>query len=253
MMLVCDAAPARAQDPAPQAPPAARVSVLTRSSFHLTAEHVSGDDPRFVWDTNFGGDLDLVDYGYGRINFLANYQAILGEQFRAFDPTQGNYILAGESTLRARRVEVGAVFFHQSRHLSDRPKRQPVDWNMFGIGVQTSGRTGRLQVHARGDVRGVVQKSFVDYTWEVQTTGRMEYAVRGPMALVANGSLRVLGTDGSQSRGTQTGARGEGGLRIAGTGAAVEFFIAAERRVDPYPLEFGTVTWASAGFKLLSR
>ena len=42
-------------------------------------------------------------------------------------------------------------------------------------------------------------------------------------------------------------------MRIQGRNAAVELFVAAERRIDPYPLEFGTVTWLTTGFKLLSR
>ncbi len=33
----------------------------------------------------------------------------------------------------------------------------------------------------------------------------------------------------------------------------MEFFVAAERRIDPFPVEFGTVTWLKAGFRLLSR
>ncbi len=247
------AVPARAQTSPQQSVSSAGVSFLPRSAFHLTAEHLSGDDERFVWDANFGGELDLVDYGVGRLNFAANYQAILGEQFRIFDPTQGNYILAGELTARLHGVELGGVFFHQSRHLSDRPKRQPVDWNMLGAGIEVDRRADRLNVHVRGDLRGVVQKSFVDYEWEAITDGRAEYALREPVSIVASGGVRLLGTDGTRDRGTQVGARGEGGVRLAGSGAAVEFFVAVERRVDPYPLEFGTATWATAGFRLLSR
>jgi hypothetical protein len=33
----------------------------------------------------------------------------------------------------------------------------------------------------------------------------------------------------------------------------MEFFLAAEQRIDPSPLEFGTARWASVGFRLLSR
>ncbi len=43
----------------------------------------------FVWDTNFGGELDVIDYRTGRATFVANYQAILGDEFRHFDPNQG--------------------------------------------------------------------------------------------------------------------------------------------------------------------
>jgi hypothetical protein len=229
------------------------VTFLPRSSFHMTAARVGSDDERFVWDTNFGGSLDLVDYGAGRFIFEANYQAILGEEFRPFDPNQGNYILAGSLSARLPRVEVSGVFYHQSRHLSDRPKRQPVDWNMLGVRLQTEATRGPVRVTARGDVRGTVQRSFVDYRWEVDAESRLEYRVSSPLSVFAGGGLRLLGTDGSAGRGRQTGSAGEGGVRLRGGGGAVELFVRVERRIDPYPLEFGTATWAMAGFRLLSR
>ena len=98
-----------------------------------------------------------------------------------------------------------------------------------------------------------MQKSFVDYEWEIDTHARADYAFRDSVGLLAAGGLRWLGTDGTQNRGTQVGARGEGGIRLNGKRAAVELFVSVERRVDPYPLEFGTSTWATAGFRLLSR
>ena len=73
------------------------------------------------------------------------------------------------------------------------------------------------------------------------------------VAFVSAGDIRLLGVDGTRNRGTQTGIRGEGGVRLEGRGAAVELFVAGERRVDPYPLEFGDATWFTAGFRLLSR
>ena len=85
---------------------------LPRYEFHLTAERLAHEDPRFVWDTNFGGELDAFRKGSTRLTFGANYQAMLGEQFRAFDPNQGNYILTAEVTTRPSRlaglrVEIG--------------------------------------------------------------------------------------------------------------------------------------------------
>jgi hypothetical protein len=41
-------------------------------------------------------------------------------------------------------------------------------------------------------------------------------------------------------------------MRIDGRGAALELFIAAERRIDPFQLEFSTVTWMTAGFRISS-
>ena len=253
--LMCLAgADARAQQAqSDNAPSTHGVTFLTRSALNLGAEHLSSDDQRFVWDTHFGGNLDFVDYGVGRLTFAANYQAILGEEFRAFDPTQGNYELEGALSARVRPVEVAGVFYHQSRHLGDRAKRQPVDWNMLGVRVATTRRAGAAALTASADLRGVVQHSFVDYRWELRPQARFDYALKSTVGVLASGHVRWLGTDGSRDRGTQTGARAEGGVRFSGKGAAVELFVAVERRIDPYPLESGTGTWAGAGFRLLSR
>jgi hypothetical protein len=51
----------------------------------------------------------------------------------------------------------------------------------------------------------------------------------------------------------QTGAHAEAGVRLAGEKGAIELIVAAERRVDPYPLEFSTLNWVSAGFRFVSR
>src|SRR3954470_9257256 len=109
------------------------IEFFPRYDFHLGAEHLSQADPRFVWDTNFGGDMDLVDYRAGRTTFAANYEAVLGNEFRHFDPNQGNYFLDLSSSARAHGYEFAALLHHTSRHLGDRFKRVPVDWNMFGV------------------------------------------------------------------------------------------------------------------------
>jgi hypothetical protein len=237
------------------APAAAQpaIDVLTHSAFHLTAEHLTSADPRFVWDTNFGGDLDLVDYGSGRVNFLANYNAGLGERSRPFDPEQGNYVLAGMATQRFERFEAGLVFHHESRHLSDRAKRQAVDWNMLGGRLLKSVDAHGVHVDSRADLRAAIMKSYVDYRWEFNGDTRASYPLDDRVAVMAAATLQVLGVNGDQDRGTQTGVRVEGGLHLTGTGAAVELFIAGERRVDPYPLDFGTASWLTAGFRLLSK
>jgi hypothetical protein len=251
LAVVLCARAAAAQNPAgdPQRP---AVEFLPRTAFHMSAEHLSGDDVMFVWDTNFGGEIDVIDYRTGRAMFVANYQAILGDEFRHFDPNQGNYILSGSASLRTMRVELSGVFYHQSRHLADRANSVPVAWNMMGGRVQRAFTTGRARVDARADVRGVVQKSFVDYRWEIDGNARTDVQIRPGVGVLAAGDLRLLGVDGTQNRGNQTGFRLEGGLRVEGRAGAMEFFLAVERRVDPYPLEFGTASWVTVGFRLLS-
>jgi hypothetical protein len=208
---------------------------------------------RFVWDTNFGGDLDFVDYGRGRTTFAANYEAMLGEEFRRFDPNQGNYLLDVSSSLRGRGVEVAALFRHTSRHLSDRFKRNPVDWNMLGISVGRDARRGGTQIRAQGDVLGVLLKSNVDYSWEANGGLDIRVPLRPHISAISAGSVRLVAVDGTRSRGTQRGARGEAGLRFEGQEGAVEVIVAVERRIDAYPLEISAMRWFSAGFRFVSR
>jgi hypothetical protein len=237
---------------APAAPPPANVEFLSRFDFHVSLEHLVSEDRRYVWDANFGGELDMIDYGRGRAIFVASYETILGSEFRAFDPNQGNYTLEGSTSARIGAVEAAGVFHHVSRHLSDRPKRFPVDWNMVGGRVAGSAVRGRAALRGRVDVRGVIQKSYVDYRWEVESAGAVRAAVHPQVAVFSNGGFRVVGVDGSRDRGTQYAFRAEGGVRFDGRGAALELFAAAERRLDPYQLEFSTVTWLTMGFRISS-
>jgi hypothetical protein len=253
LAVIVWALPACAQTPTVQGDPARGVEFLPRTLFHMTAERLSGDDPRLVWDTHFGGELDVVDYGRGRFTFVGDYEAILGEELRTFDPNQGSYILAGSASARARGVEFAAVFHHQSRHLSDRAKEEPVDWNMLGGRVRRRFLVGEATLDARADLRGVVQKSFVDYSWELDAAVRTVVTVGSHTDVTASGGVRYLAVDGRHDRGNQIGYRVEGGVRFTGRAGAIELFVAAERRIDPFPLETGTAQWASAGFRLLSR
>jgi hypothetical protein len=86
-IAVC-ARPAAAQTAATPAESTRPVEFIPRTAFHMTAEHLSGDDPRYVWDANFGGELDIVDYGLGRFTFEGNWW------FSARDRSieSGNYI-----------------------------------------------------------------------------------------------------------------------------------------------------------------
>jgi hypothetical protein len=248
-LLAC-AAPLHAQT----APSPPRVEFLPRAEFHLSAELLTAiDDPRFVWDTNFGGELDVLDYGRGRMQFVANYQAMLGEELRAFDPNQGNYILEGSASGRLQAVEIAGVFYHQSRHLADRPKTFAIDWNMLGGRVRRALLVGALYLDARADIRRTIQRSFVDYTWEFDGRVRGDRVLHPRIGILFEGQFRHLGVDGSRGRGGQTGYRGEGGVRFEGGVAAVELFAAVERRIDAYQLEFGTASWLAFGFRLQSR
>ncbi|MBI4887011.1 MAG: hypothetical protein HY824_07955 [Acidobacteria bacterium] len=110
------AAPALAQSAAVQtagsqaaAAASGRTQFLSRFAFQVGLEHFVADDPRFVWDAHWGGDVDLVDYGRGALTFAATYQTVLGSQFRDFDPVQGNYTLEAAASARAGRSTGGGA------------------------------------------------------------------------------------------------------------------------------------------------
>jgi hypothetical protein len=130
---------------------------------------------------------------------------------------------------------------------------QAIDWNMLGARVQKKFTAGPAEMNARVDLRGVILHSYVDYKWELDADLRNVYRIAPRVAAVSDVDLRLVGVDGSQNRGTQTGARAEGGIRLEGKGGAVEAGTPLHPQIDPFPLEFGVETWASLGFRLVSR
>ena len=250
-VLAAAVAPALAQDAPAEAP--AGVRFLARYAFHLTGEHLSGDDPWLVWEANYGCELDLIDYGRGRLTLAANYQVLLGEEIRSFDPNQGNYRLEVSASQRIVGVELAGVFHHVSRHLSDRDKMDPLDWNMVGVRALASTRRDRVTLEVQADLRGVIQRSFVDYRWEAGADAGVRVAVHRRVTVLSRGGLRVIGVDGTADRGTQAGFRLEGGVSLEGEAGAIELFAAVERRVDPIPFEPSVATWTALGFRLVSR
>ena len=259
ILTLAFAAPAAAQTPQPVVAPApSGPEFLSRYDFHLTAYglRLSTADPaeRFSWDTHFGGSLDLVDYVGGRATLTIDYEAVLGHEYRPFDPNQGNYTLEASASARVGETEVVGVFHHLSRHLSDRPKRQAIAWNTMGARLLRRVTAGAVTIDADLDLGRSVQHSFVDYTW----VGALDLLVRRPLTpkagVYAHGSGRMFAVDGSiPNRGTQTGGMIEAGVRLTGRAGALELFAGVERRVDAYPLERAPQSWGLAGFRLLSR
>ena len=238
---------------APVDNPEGAVVWLPNYKFHLNMAHLSDDSPRYNWDANYGGELGIIAVGRTQLSFVANYQAVLGEEFHPFDPNQGNYTIDGVLSSRVKGFYVAGVFHHLSRHLADRPKRPPVDWNMMGGRVGRIFKSGATDVEARFDLLGAILKTNVDYNWEMHAGARVHHHVYGTFGLIGSATLRQVGTNGLGNRGTQTGGRGEGGFRISGKAATIELYLAVEKVIDPYPTEFGTEKYASVGMRLLTR
>lgn len=237
--------------PAPAPAPAAP-TFISRYDFHLAAAALSIDDERFSWDTHFGGDIDLVDYVGGRINFLADFEAVLGSEFRPFDPNQGNYTLEGSASGRIGSLEIAGVFHHLSRHLSDRPKRFGVSYNSIGARVLDRVTVAGNVIDVRASVGKVVQNSFLDYAWTADADVRVLHPLNTVASVYARGTGEFFGIDRSLSgRDRQQGGRIEGGLRLEGHAGAIEIFAGYERRVDAFQTDLRPLGWGFAGFRLV--
>ncbi len=227
---------------------------LSAYRFHITAAVLADEDPRFEWDASIGGDVDLIDYGRGRLTFLANYHIVLGNELQLFDPNQADYTFDLSSSYRLSRAELFLYLHHVSRHLGDRPKLFGVDWNALGTRVTSSSDRGRLEMSTRGQLEYIYKSDFVDYEFMLEGDVAIRYPTDRRVSTVAGGSATLALTDEDVAgRSHVTGAIGHIGLRLEGSAAALELFVALERRIDPYPLSRGTAQWALAGFRLMSR
>jgi hypothetical protein len=246
--------PAHAVAQQPLADPPRSVQFLSRYDLHLSAAGLASADDRFSWDTHWGGDFDFVDYVRGRWSFLADYQAVLGKEIRAFDPNQGNYTLAVSSSLRLGGTELAGVYHHVSRHLADRPKTVAIAMNAVLARVLRQVEAGGQTVQLRLDAGRVVQRAYVDYTWMAAGDVNVRRQVSPRVAVYGRGYGETYAVNGSvPNRGTQAGGRIEGGVRLSGRGGVLELFGGYERVLDASPLDRQAQRWAFAGFRLLNR
>ena len=235
-----------------QTPPT--LGFLTSYKFHLNASRLLSSDNNFVWDTDFGGDMDVFDLEYVRGNVLLNYEGIVGRQLRAIDPNQGNYTIdlsvwwrTGESD-----AELGATFHHVSRHLSDRDNEIAISWNMVGFQSASSivFRSWDLDIGYR--VLGTIQRAYVDYTAEVGGSVQALRAVHPRVSLIVGAELTLIGVDKSErGRNHQFGGRFEIGARFLGGDGAGEVFLAQEHRIDANPFDLEPTSFTMLGFRFL--
>ena len=106
-------------------------SFLPRAGYYFQWSALAAPDPRFGSDGAMGVDVDLVDYGRGRLNFAADHEAVLGHEARPFEINHDNFAMEAFGTMRLRSTEVAAAFHHVSRHLSDRSNPNIIAWNVL--------------------------------------------------------------------------------------------------------------------------
>lgn len=260
------AVPAGAQQPV-IAPAPREPDFFSRSDFHLNAAWIrtvptlspgsaTVADRRFMWDTFWGGSVDIFDYVGGRVGVIIDYEAVLGGEFQPFDPNQGNYTLEASASARlGAQTEVVGLLHHVSRHLSDRPKvRNPVAFNELGVRVLRHDDFGGVTLDVAAEGGRTIEHAYVDYTWlgDLNVLARMPLTNR--VGLFAHGAGHLAGVDGTvPDRTRQSGGLVEVGVRIKGSGGAMELFAGLEKRFDADPLDRQPQHWVLAGFRLLSR
>lgn len=257
-LVLASAGAAFAQNPHPLDEAPATADFMPRVDWKMSAAFLNHPDPRFTWDTHWAGDFDLFQYPKGRASFLADYQALLGSEYRAFDPYQSNYLLEASGSYFIGPTEVAGVLSHISRHFGDRPKRLAVAENSLGPRImQRLGTEASGSLDVRLDVRKVIARAYDDYTWieELELVGRR--AVNPHLTLYARGYGQLIQVDPTLAgRTTQKGGRIEAGIKIRGsqsTGAAMELFAGGEQMIDADVLDRLPRRWAYMGFRLLGK
>lgn len=258
-MLIAGAAVALAQQPGPQplVGPDPEFGFMSRYDFQLEANVLSGNDGRhFRWDTHFGGEFDLFNYVKGRATVVTDYQAVLGSEFRPFDPNQGIYILEPAGSWFFGRNEVSFVFHHVSRHLSDRPKTYAIAYNAaLGRYLRKFVLPHNASVAVRASAGKITQRSQVDYTWTIDWDVMARRPMNPHLELYGRSTGEVFGVDPvvRQRDGAQYTTRLELGTRVIGQKADLELFLGAEHRLDASAIDFVPVSWAIAGFRIVSK
>jgi hypothetical protein len=257
-LITTGAVRANAQQPGPQPlpGPSQHPDFLTGADYQMSGVALASDDKRFSWDAHFGGTVDVIDYLFGRASIVADYEAVLGDELRIFDPNQGNYILETSASVWAGRTEFAGVFHHVSRHLGDRPKDFAIAWNVAGVRVLRQIKVNNTTLLIRAGAGRVIQHSGgIDY----RSTADFDVSVRHPVNTRVSAYARsfgeVIGVDQSATihRGTQRSGRIEGGIRINGKGGALELFAGFERRLDASQIDKLPLSWGLAGLRLVSK
>ena len=265
VVLVCIslllAAPAFAQvsGPQPLDGPSEHFEFFSRYDFQLEANLIGGDSnpDLFRWDSHFGGEFDLVNYIKGRLTGVTDYEAVMGSELRPFDPVQGNYVLEPAASWFAGKNEVALVFHHVSRHLSDRPKRYAIAFNIIEGRYLRKFNLDGTTVAVKATAGRILQHSDIDYTWAADWDVTVVHAMNPYVHWYGRSTGEMYGTNPAVRgrTGVQHTLRLEVGPRLIGKKADFEFFGGVEHRLDAYELDYfrPVANWAILGFRIASK
>jgi hypothetical protein len=237
-------------------PPPAVTGFLPRADLVFSLSLLGSDDPRFTNEGSIAGDIDVVDYGAGRVNIFAGYQGVMGSERHMFDLNQGRYVLEVALAHRVGHFELSGLFHHTSRHLSDREKSSSISWNALAAratGQWTVGDAGNTVIDGQLALGHVQMAHFVDYRWTSDAALTIRRRVNRRAGVYAAGRGTLIAVNGTVREDNQTGARAEAGVRLHGTASAtLDFFVAYERRIDGYAAERTPIRLTEFGFRFTS-
>jgi hypothetical protein len=267
------AVPAIAQEPsagqaAASPEDAEPLPILSRADFSFGFGGLHTSDTRFDWQATIGFDLDLYGYASGRLRLRGDYEAFLGRERRHYDLNHGNYAFEISGTRRFKRLELGVLSQHVSRHLVDRDNPPSISWNTIGVraqsvwtansGLRASGRSETDEVRSDRidgeiEIARAMQQAYVDYSW----ISRAKVSWWRPLSPIASVKVRATGEVIGVQRGIVRnervcGGRIEGSLQLRGRAAILEMFGGYERRVDAYPTDRFRVRWFTAGARVVT-
>jgi hypothetical protein len=251
-MASAQAAPAA---PAPSgAATAPRATFLPRADFTFVWAGLITSDPRFDWQGQLHYDVDITDYGRGRVRFIGGYEATLGRERHRYDLNQGLFLFEASASDRTRFGEIEAVISHASRHLVDRENQPAISWNELGGRIRGNPTFGKTRVDAQWRTTFAMQQAYVDYRW----TSGVELELRRPVTphveIGAQAAGLLIGVNEAIAhRDRQCGARIEANLRVNGTRGALELFAGYERRIDAYATDRHRTRYFLLGFRLTSE
>jgi len=228
---------------------------MSRADFYITISKLSSGDRRFDWNGRVAGDIDVIDYVKGRTSLFAEYEVVMGNELRPFDPNQGNYVLDGSTSWRFGGIEVAGVFHHLSRHLSDRPKVEAVAINSLEGRIQKRFQHEDTTLDVRGGLGKVIQHSFLDYSWRGSGDLTARHPLTPRLGWFGRTTFEIFGTDASIAGRSepQPSGRLETGIRLNGSKGTVDLFGGWEHVADAYPVERNGRNWVFAGFRLGTR
>lgn len=246
--------------PQPLEGPIDHFEFFSRYDFQLGANLIGGDrtPDLFRWDAHFGGEMDVFNYVKGRVTVVTDYEAVMGSELRPFDPVQGNYVLEPAASWFVGKNEFAFVFHHVSRHLSDRPKRYAIAFNIAEGRYLRKFNVNGTTVGVRASAGRITQHSDVDYTWAADWDVMVVRPVNPYLQWYGRSTGEMYGTDPAaiQGRtGVQNTFRLEVGPRLIGKKADFEFYGGFERRLDAYALDYfrPVSNWGILGFRIASK